>query len=42
VRLTPYGLRIRAMTAADGPAVLAIDQASLDGGQASFEAAGVA
>ncbi|MBX6750408.1 MAG: N-acetyltransferase, partial [Micromonosporaceae bacterium] len=35
--MTPFGLRIRAMTAADGPAVLAIYQAGLDGGQASFE-----
>ncbi len=35
--MTPYGLRIRAMTAADAPAVRAIYQAGLDGGLASFE-----
>ena len=31
------GIRVRPMTAADAPSVLAIYQAGLDGGQASFE-----
>lgn len=35
--MTPYGVRIRAMTAADTPAVRAIYQGGLDRGLASFE-----